>query len=274
MSRVAMPLLAALAALLVCACTGTTTLRNGVETANRQQPTAAAQEAAKRAEVHERAMAHVALAAAYYDRTLYAIVLEEINEALQVEPGNVPAWSLRGLTYMALREDRDAEDSFRQGLRLAPNDPEIGNNYAYFLCDRGRPEEGLSRLGPVLQDPLYRTPEKALYNAAQCARRRNDMPAALAYLRRAVKLAPTDGPSATALAELLEQDKHPGEAREVLRPLLRALPPPKATLETMIRLDQALADPVQAAEHRAMLQKFHTEQKDGTVPPADPKSHE
>ncbi len=248
--------------LMLAGCMATnTTVRNGVVAV---PPTAAAQEAARLAELRYRAKAHGDLAAAYYERGQFGVALEEANESIQIDPAYVGGWNLRGLVYMALREDRDAEDSFRQGYRLAPNDAELQNNYGYFLCDRGREREGLQRLDAVLRDPLYATPEKALVNAAQCTQRLHDEPATEAYLRRAVHMAPTYPPAATQLAGLLERSGRRGEAREALRPLLRATPPPQDILLTMARLDDALNDPQQAREHRALLQRYYPE--GGAVP--------
>lgn len=241
------------ASILLAGCAGDTTVRNGVPV---EKPTPAQQQAARQAELRSRARAHTDLAAAYYARAQYAVALEEAADALAADPSYAGAWNLKGLVYMALREDREAEDSFRQGLRLAPRDSELANNYGYFLCERDRSREGLAVLDPVLRDPLYQTPERALVNASRCASRLGEAAAATQYLRRAVALAPTDIPAATAYAEGLERDGQYGLARETLRPLLRQEPPPAEVLRSLVRLDERLNDAAQAREHRALLQRF------------------
>jgi type IV pilus assembly protein PilF len=222
-------------------------------------PSPAAIEAARRADLRYRAKAHTDLAAAYYERKQYAVALEEAETALQTDSSYAGAWNLRGLIYMALREDRDAEDSFLRGLKVAPNDSELDNNYGFFLCSRGRQRDGLLRLESAIHDPLYQTPEKPLVNAGLCALSVHDQVAAEDYLRRAVRLQPADPQGAYSLAQLLAGKGHPGEAREILRPLLRPDVPPREALALMITLDERLQDPEQLRQHTEMLHKAYPE---------------
>ena len=229
-----------LAVMLMSALSGCVTqTRNGPA-----PPSQAALDAARAAELRYRAKVHTDLAAAYYARSQFPIALEEIESALQSDARFVGAWNLRGLVYMALREDQEAERSFQQGFRIAPSDPELANNYGFFLRNRGREREGLVRLESAIKDPLYQTPEKPLVNAGLCALRVKDDAAAEGWLRRAVQVAPTDPQGAYALAILLERTGRPGEAREFLRPLLRGDAPSLEALQLMVKLDQTLQDPV------------------------------
>jgi type IV pilus assembly protein PilF len=222
-------------------------------------PSPAAVEAARRAELRYRAKAHTDLAAAYYERKQYAVALEEAETALQTDPGYAGAWNLRGLVYMALREDRDAEESFQRGLRAAPNDSELANNYGFYLCSRSRQRDGLLRLESAIHDPLYQTPEKPLVNAGLCALSLHDEVAAEDYLRRAVRLQPADPQGAYSLSRLLAGKGHPGEAREILRPLLRPDMPPREALAFMIELDERLQDPEQLRQHTDLMHKVYPE---------------
>ncbi len=263
MSLAARLLLCLLAALLLSACV--TQTRNGPP-----PPSAAAQEASRRADLRYRAKAHTDLAAAYFERKQYAVALEEVENALQADAAYVGAWNLRGLIYMALREDRQAEESFLQGFRVAPTDPELGNNYGYFLCSRGREREGLARLEVVIRDPLYQTPEKPLVNAGVCALALHDQAGAEEWLRRAVRIQPTDQQGAFLLARLLSAGNHPGEAREVLRPLLRGDNPPREVLALMIELDQRLDDPEQLRQHDEQMHKLYPDPvKEPGAPPQE-----
>ena len=242
-----------LCALLIQACVS----QPGDTKSGTPTPSQAAQEAAKRAELRYRAKTHTDLASAYYERKQFVIALEEIDHALQIDPDYVGAWNLRGLVYMALREDRSADESFQKGLRVAPNDSELANNYGYFLCSRGREREGLNRLEAVIRDPLYQTPEKPLVNAGLCQLALHDETAAEAYLRRAVRADPTNVQGAYVLAGLVDRKGHPGEAREILRPLLRRDDPPQEVLVLMVDLDRRLEDREQQRVHSELLQKLY-----------------
>lgn len=230
---------------------------NQTHTGGPPPPSPAAQEAARRAELRYRAKAHTDLAAAYFERKQFAVSLEEIETALQIEPSYVGAWNLRGLVYMSLHEDQQAEESFQKAFRLAPSDAELLNNYGYFLCTRGHYREGLTRLEAASRDPLYQTPEKPMVNAAQCSLGLHDEAAAEAWLRKAVRIQPTDPQGAYQLARMLGDKGHPGEAREVLRPLLRSDNPSKEVLVLMIDFDRRLEDHEQLRQHVEQLHKLY-----------------
>lgn len=232
-------------------------------------PSAAAQEAARKAEMRQRAKAHTELAAAYYERKQYAVVLEELDTAIAIDDDYVGAWNLRGLTYMALREDQRAEESFLKGFRIAPNDSELGNNYGYFLCSHHREREGLQRLQAVLRDPLYQTPEKPMINAGQCELNLKEDAAAEDWLRKAVRVQPADPLGAYLLASLLAREDHPGEAREALRPLLRGDNPSREALALMVDLDRRLEDSEQLRQHSELMHRLYPDPAE--PPPGAPQ---
>ena len=128
----------------------------------------------------------------------------------------------------------------------------------------------------MIRDPLYQTPEKPLVNAGLCALQLHDEPAAEGWLRRAVRVQPADPQGAGALAELLASQGHPGEAREILRPVLRNEQPPLRVLQKLIELDRELQDPEQQREHEAMLRRFYPEAaaaSDGGARRGDAEAH-
>ena len=55
-----------------------------------------------------RAQVHVDLAASYYERGQMAIALDELNEALKLEPNNAKAYNIMGLIHTMLGEDDKA----------------------------------------------------------------------------------------------------------------------------------------------------------------------
>src|SRR5271155_137820 len=89
----------------------------------------------------EHARSHADLANGYYELGRYAIALEEANTALQIDADFAPAYRVLGLTYMALRDDHNAEQSFQRALRLDPVDPDTNDSYGLFLCQRKREQE-------------------------------------------------------------------------------------------------------------------------------------
>ena len=88
------------------------------------------------ADARRRAEIRTNLAIEYYQRGNMVVALEETRAAIKIDPAFMPAYNVQGLVYMELREDTMARESFETALRLSPNDPEILNNYGWFLCLR------------------------------------------------------------------------------------------------------------------------------------------
>jgi type IV pilus assembly protein PilF len=133
---------------------------------------------------------HTELASAYYERTQYAVALQEIGVALQVDPDYAPAYTVRALVRMALREDEQADADFRRSLQLDSSNSETHNNYGWFLCQRGRAKESIKRFQEALKNPLYETPETAYANLGVCSKKAGLMKEAESNLQRALILRP------------------------------------------------------------------------------------
>jgi type IV pilus assembly protein PilF len=141
-------------------------------------------------DTRRRAEIHTALAGEYYSRGNYAIALAETRLAIREDSTYVSAYNMQGLVYMELREDGSARESFEQALRLKANDPEVLNNFGWFLCLRNDSTRGLELMNKATTDTLYPTPEKAYLSAGLCYRRIGRNQEAESYLRRAVSIRP------------------------------------------------------------------------------------
>ncbi len=137
-----------------------------------------------------RAAAHTALAGEYYARGNYAIALSEAHEAVKHDASYYPAVNMEALVYMELREDVAARQSFERALSLSANNPEVQNNYGWFLCTRDDATRGLELMQKALNNPLYPTPEKAFLSRGLCLKRMGRLPEAEDSLRRAVVIRP------------------------------------------------------------------------------------
>jgi len=142
------------------------------------------------ADGRRRAELHTALAGEYYSRGNYAVALSEARLALKDDPGYYAAYNMQGLVFMELREDVSARESFDSALRLSPNNPEVLNNFGWFLCLRNDAQRGLPMMQRAAADNLYPTPEKAHLSAGLCLRRQGRNAEAKESLRRAVLIRP------------------------------------------------------------------------------------
>ena len=157
------------------------------------------------------------------------IAIEELNEALKIDPTNAKAYNVLGLVYTMLGDTAKAEHSFRQALALAPQDSEIHHNWGWYLCSHGRARESIAEFEVAIRNPLYRTPESALVNAGKCSASFGDDAAAEAYFKRAFATSPNNPDAAYGLALLAYKGRRLDEARAWMKPvMLQANPAPEA----------------------------------------------
>lgn len=145
---------------------------------------------------------HTELAASYFQRGQYTIALQEIGVALQANEGYAPAYDVRGLIRMALRENARAEVDFLHSLKLDAHNSETHNNYGWFICQQGREREAIAHFNEALKNSLYETPEKPAVNAGICAKRLGEIREADEYFQRALMLKPDQPDALIALADL------------------------------------------------------------------------
>ncbi|MFZ6813133.1 type IV pilus biogenesis/stability protein PilW [Undibacterium sp. Rencai35W] len=135
----------------------------------------------EKAELQKRAAIRMQLAIGYYQQGQQKVALDEIRQALLVEPDLVDAYSVRALIFMDMGEKQLAEDNFQHALKLAPNNSDIANNYGWFLCNNGHEKQAMPYFERVILDSSYPTPAKALNNAGVCSLRLKDLVAAEKY---------------------------------------------------------------------------------------------
>jgi len=205
------------------------------------------------ADARRRAELHTSLAAQYYQRGNFVVAVEETRLALKDDPAYYPALNVRALIFMELREDAQARQSFEQALALAPRDPDVMNNFGWFLCLRGEDARGMELFTRVLGDTMYTSPEKALLNAGLCSRIAGRNAEAEDYLRRAVVFRPDLAGALYSLAELMYEKGGYKESENYLVRYMRLGEPTLSALVLGVKLARAQGE--RAAED-SMLQQL------------------
>jgi type IV pilus assembly protein PilF len=205
------------------------------------------------ADARRRAELHTSLAAQYYQRGNFVVAVEETRLALKDDPAYYPALNVRALIFMELREDAQARQAFEQALALAPRDPDVMNNFGWFLCLRGEDARGMELFTRVLGDTMYTSPEKALLNAGLCSRMAGRNAEAEDYLRRAVVFKPDLAGALYSLAELMYEKGGYKEAENYLVRYMRLGEPTLSALVLGVKLARAQGE--KAAED-SMLQQL------------------
>ncbi len=193
-------------------------------------------------EQRRRARIRLELAANYYQQGNYNVALDELRHALEVDPGYASAYGVLGLVYRDLGDLDRAEDSFQRGLQLAPADPDLNNNYGWFLCQTGRERKSIEYFQRALKDPLYATPAKPLHNAGICSLRMGDEAAAEGYFQRAFQVDPSNAVAMFNLSALYLKRGQLDRAHFYSQRLLSTYEPNAQTLWLALKVARARGD--------------------------------
>jgi len=160
--------------------------------------------------------ANLRLGVAYLQQGNLAVAKEKLEKAQSLAPNNVEVLTALALLNSRLGENGKAEAYFQRALRISPRDPELANNYAVYLCDHGKPEEGVKRFEQAAGDPLYAAPWRAYTNAGVCLRAAKQDDAAAAQFHKALALRPRYAEAVYQLAALeLAQKKATAAAQRI-----------------------------------------------------------
>jgi type IV pilus assembly protein PilF len=202
-----------------------------------------------------RAKAHTELGMLYYQNAQMSTALDEAKVALAADASYAPAYNLLGLVHMYLNEHQEADAAFQRSIALAPNDPETNNNYGWYLCTRGREQEGMRHLTVAVKNPLYTTPTRPYTNAGLCALRSNDLAAAEDYFHKAVQ---ADRSNVQALYQLASVNFQGGNYYEAKRYIAQALDlqdPNAETLWLAVRIERKLGDRKEETKYANQLRR-------------------
>jgi type IV pilus assembly protein PilF len=150
----------------------------------------------------EAAADNVQLGVQYLNQGDLSVAKMKLDRALAEDPGNPNVHSARAMLFERMHDSAKADEEFRTALRLAPHDPEVVNNYAVYLCQNGRTDEGVKRFLEAAHNALYRTPQAAYTNAGVCLRAAKRDDEARAQFNSALQLRPNFAEAAYQLANL------------------------------------------------------------------------
>lgn len=234
---------------LLAACNSnpaTTRADNVEQSVARQTPTS---------DARQRAKVHAELGALYLQDGRHEVALEEARTAIEADADYAPAHSLLGLIYMSLRKSELAEKSLRRALQLAPGDPEINNNYGWYLCQNNRVRESYGYFQTALGNPLYQTPAKALTNLGVCALMDKDERKGEEYLLRALRADRNNLRAMYLLAEITYQGNRLVDARQWMKDLHAKLEPTAESAWLALRIERKLGDREGEARYTGILRR-------------------
>jgi type IV pilus assembly protein PilF len=197
---------------------------------------------------------NVQLGIAYLHQGDIALAKDKLDRALAEDPGNADVHSARAMLFSRMRNPDKADAEFRTSLRLAPHDPQVVNNYAVYLCQNGRTEEGVRRFEEAAHNALYRTPEAAYTNAGVCLRAAKRDEEARANFGRALGIRPSFAEAAYQLTELQFQHGELAPARAGIDAFIGSYEATADLLLLGVRVARAQGDKVGAQRYARRLQ--------------------
>ncbi len=185
---------------------------------------------------------NIQLGTAYLQQGKFALAREKLERSAKQNPRDPDVHTSLGLLYDRTGDKPLADKHFREALRLAPDRPDISNNYAIYLCKNGRVDEAVERFTAVAANKFYPTPEVALSNAGVCLRGAKRLDEAQQKFVAAIRAKPNYSEPTAQLANLyLERDQH-AEARKVVDTYLNAFRPNADVLYAGVNVARAQKD--------------------------------
>jgi type IV pilus assembly protein PilF len=220
---------------------------------------------AKEHVVEKEAISHIGqvnlgLAQSYLENNDLETALERATQALRTDPKSADVHAMLGLIYSRISQTDKAAGEFKEALELAPTDGSILNIDGVWLCQQGQAQEADAQFAKALQDPFYKQPEQALFNAGKCAYKAGQLPKAETYLRSSLEKAPDQPDALMALAQVEFAKGNYMDARAFIQ-RRDALGSSAEILDLAARIEDAAGDAHAAAQYR---QRLHDEFPDAT----------
>jgi type IV pilus assembly protein PilF len=227
-----------------------------------QQAQAQAVSAGEETDARRRARIRLELAANYFSEGKTDIALEELRQVIATDPTLPDAYNLRGLVFMRLGDNVQAEDSFRRGLALNPRDADALHNYGWLQCQLARYAEAQASFDRALSHPLYAGRAKTYMAMGLCQVRAGQLAQAEQSLVRSYELDAGNPITGYNLARLLYQRGDFERARFYIRRLNNSELANAETLWLGIKVEQRMNDAAAQGQLSEQLRKRYPDSRE------------
>lgn len=115
------------------------------------------------------------------------VALTKFKKAISINPKFALAHSMLANVYDRKGLFDSAEKHYELSQKYNNNNPDITNNYANFLCQRGFYDRAIKKYLEVVVNPKYKTPASAYENAGICSQKAGKTEQAEKYFRLALE---------------------------------------------------------------------------------------
>jgi type IV pilus assembly protein PilF len=213
-------------------------------------------------ESRRRARIRLELASGYFEQGQVNVALDELKQALVVDPAYVDAYNLRGLVYMRLNDVTLAEDSFKKALTINPRDAGVAHNYGWFLCQQMRFPESFRMFDQAISNPTYPNQAKSLMTQGLCQVRAGERAQAEQSLTRSYELDAGNPVTGFNLSSLLFERGELLKSQFYIRRLNNSDLANAETLWLGIKIEQRLNNLEAAQQLGGQLQRRYAQSKE------------
>jgi len=156
-------------------------------------------------ESRKRAGNRLKLAVLYFQDGKVNFALDEVKQAIQIDPSWYQPYWMRGLIQMQTSEFAASEASFQKALSINGNSSDVKHNYGVLLCKMKRPQEAMKMFSAALTDPAYGQKAKTWQEQGICQLASGQKTEAESSFMRSFELDATNPITGYNLASLLWQ---------------------------------------------------------------------
>jgi type IV pilus assembly protein PilF len=190
----------------------------------------------------KRARIRLELAVGYFEQGQTTVALDELKQAIALDPAYPGAYNLRGLIYMRLNDLKLAEDSFRRAIALNARDADVSHNLGWLLCQQGRYDEAQASFAQTLSNATYGSRPKTFLTQGLCLIREGRLPEAEKALLKSYELDAGNPVTGYNLALLMYRRKDDVRARFYIRRLNNSEYANAESLWLGVRTERRLGD--------------------------------
>lgn len=194
-------------------------------------------------DVRKRARIRMELASTYYAQGQYTTALDELKQAVAIDPSLPDAYEMRALIYDAMGEGERAEANYKQALSLNERNGSVLHNYGWYLCRKRQFAEADALFERAASLPQTVATSKTLLARGVCQISAGLYPEAEKTLAHSYEMDPSNPATAYNLASVLYRRGELERARFYIRRVNNV--PNQVTAESLwlaIRIEHRLGN--------------------------------
>lgn len=193
------------------------------------------------------------LGAQYFRNGTFELARDRLTRAIELDSRKAAYHSLLALTYVELDNPRLANESFSRAVRLEPNNKDVRNAYAVYLCQRREFDEAVEQFDRAIRIRENDTAWIEMTNAGVCMSQKPDLELAEQYFRDALTRRPTYGEALIQMAVLKQRTGDCLTARAFLQRYLATNPASAPVLYLAVEIETACNDDRAATDYTNQL---------------------